>query len=167
MKVTRMLILCTLLFLSICTNALAIDLSAFESEDYLAYTLPDTNTPFDPAHVSDYIITWEPRNDVYEYHIGVFCIVDSENQGEYFSVSKGWIGLNEFFDGEGTAHIAKMSINDSMVIAGSSSEAKLDDLIAALGPARDAELSKTVSEYYCFITIVPESGRPINQLIAL
>lgn len=149
------------------------------SSDLLEVTLPDDAT-ITPGKIFDqYVISWEPLEDVYEYQFGGFREIEGSKDGKsavYFEVVSGWFGPGEIQDGEGKSHSVSFAPFESRIpaLAGEESEKDFTSLVNGLCEMSSDAMKynedlviEDILGYYICVVIVPQSGKPIAQVIEL
>lgn len=144
---------------------------AFENEvdpaGYLEYTLPE-NVKIGSEEKNEYILSWKPLPDVYEYHVGVFRHVEGvRGKASYLQSGDALPGRLDVKDGTGKTYCVPFTLLNAQILDGSATEAHLDDIIVALGAEPDPLTGHKTLGYYCLVMIVPQEGKPVTQLIKL
>lgn len=181
-KIGALLLAVTLLMTILAGTSIAADTGEIK------YALPESPIKFDEK-LDSYVVSWEPMEDIKEYHVGVYYRVQieeatlksalTEGEGqltdEIWSVAGGWIGPNTVTDGAGTEYRVENGVWESITLKGDATEVDISQLInMQLDPIPlDEEDPPTYAKKEALlgcvmvITAVPEAGEPIVAHIEL
>ncbi len=138
---------------------------AISQDGPMRVTLPDEPAISLEKNCDSYTMSWEPIEGVYEYRIGLFRVIRTATTDRYAELAGGWMGRNIVKDGDGKGYDVPEVITDAIVLDGGATEV---DFAPQLNALRERPVGGgSIEGYYVLVTVVPQSGEPVSQLVVL
>lgn len=132
-------------------------------EGPLVYTLPEEPAINASKEYTEYIITWEPLDNIHAYYIGITQEVETADDLTLYMMADGFLGNGKVLDGQGKEYRVPFTIFDSIKLDGDARQVNLASIINAFDTSNEYHPTR----YYVIVMMVPESGEPVRQLIEI